>query len=211
MHADGPTERLGRGRLAHAAALLAESLFDDPAYAFVFPDARTRRVGLERFFRLHLGNHLLHRCTFVDDTEDLPVAATVTLRPPGGIRVTRLAQLTAASKFVAAVGPGPLKRLLQIARLYEELERAAAGGRPYWHVHMMAVAPSRRGRGVGRALLERALDTRAGATEPVVLTTHKPLNVRFYERAGFRVVAEQRVAPDRRQGHPVWSMRRDRA
>ena len=52
----------------------------------------------------------------------------------------------------------------------------------------IAVAPDRRGRGVGRALLTRGLAALAGRTDVVWLDVHhdNPAAIRLYERAGFR-------------------------
>jgi GNAT superfamily N-acetyltransferase len=207
-----PANPLSRDLLLPTASVLAEALADDPAYAFVFPDATRRRASLERFFSLHLSNHVPHGCTFVRgpcevDAEG-PVTATVTVRPPGGIKVSKVRQARSIAQFTLGAGPAALRRLLRIARIYEALERSAAGGKPYVHVHMMAVAPRLQGRGIGAALLSEALGRCASAQAPVVLTTHKAANVRFYERAGFRVAEEHRIAPGGRD-YTVWAMRRD--
>ena len=52
----------------------------------------------------------------------------------------------------------------------------------------IAVAPERRGRGIGRALLAKGLTALAGRTDIVRLDVHhdNPAAIRLYERAGFR-------------------------
>jgi predicted N-acetyltransferase YhbS len=74
---------------------------------------------------------------------------------------------------------------------------------------MMAVAPELQGKGIGGALLESVLRRAARDPAPIVLTTHKAINVRFYQRAGFRVTHEERVAPAGAAPYAVWCMRRD--
>lgn len=65
-----------------------------------------------------------------------------------------------------------------------------------WEVTNTAVAEAARGRGVGRLLLERAVDEArtAGATRVVLATGAADVgNLRFYQRCGFRMT---RVVPD---------------
>jgi ribosomal protein S18 acetylase RimI-like enzyme len=63
------------------------------------------------------------------------------------------------------------------------------GPGPTGHLRGMAVRPEHHGRGIGRALLDRALDSlaRAGCTR-VTLDSTLPLRraARFYEKNGFR-------------------------
>jgi GNAT superfamily N-acetyltransferase len=61
-------------------------------------------------------------------------------------------------------------------------------------VKNMAVSPARQGRGVGRALMEAALEL-AGGEELVVATAAADVgNLRFYQRLGFRPRSIERDA-----------------
>lgn len=65
-----------------------------------------------------------------------------------------------------------------------------------WEVLNTAVAEHRRGEGIGRRLLDRAVDeARADGARRVVLATATADigNLRFYQRCGFRM---ERVVPD---------------
>jgi hypothetical protein len=44
---------------------------------------------------------------------------------------------------------------------------------------------------------------------PVVLTTHQPINVRFYERAGFHVAHQESLRLPGAPAYRVWGMRRE--
>ncbi len=75
-----------------------------------------------------------------------------------------------------------------------------------WEVTNTAVAESHRGRGVGRALLARAVDeARAAGMSRVVLATATADigNLRFYQRCGFRMthVVQDTFGPA--QGYPA--------
>lgn len=194
-------------QVAESARLLTEALHDDPAYAFAFPG--DSKPGLrEEFFRRHLSNHVPHHCAFVRAGTRGEVDATVTLRPPGGVPFSRLVLLRAFALFAFAHGFDVLRRLSLIQHHYEALERRASPG-PYWHVHMMGVRPELQGKGIGGALLGDVLATTRGSRAPIVLTTHKEINVRFYQRAGFDVAFEEDVPLPASQPFRVWCMRRE--
>jgi GNAT superfamily N-acetyltransferase len=82
---------------------------------------------------------------------------------------------------------------------------AVAHNADVWEVTNTAVAESARGLGVGRALLERAVDEAgaAGVARVVLATATADVgNLRFYQRCGFRMT---HVVPDAfgpLQGYP---------
>jgi ribosomal protein S18 acetylase RimI-like enzyme len=200
---------LEREHLPAASRLLAAALADDPAYAAIFPAPATRMSALRRFFEGHLATHVPHRCSSVRLADHGAVLATVTVRPPGGIAAPPAALVRGLLSLALAHGARTIQRLLAVKEAYDELERDASEGRPHWHVHMMAVQPRLQGQGIGRALLDDALAITSTEAAPIVLTTHRAINVRFYERAGFAVVGERNVAPAKAAPYPVWSMRRE--
>jgi ribosomal protein S18 acetylase RimI-like enzyme len=195
------------------ARLLASAFDDDPAYAYLFPDAAARPLGLRDFFRRNLATHLPFGCTFVEKDQG-ELLATVTLRPPEGVKVSALTMIRRGLvPFAIDHGAGAVRRLLALKRAYDDLERAASRSRPHWHVHMMVVAPALQGRGVGSKLLAAALDRAIGARaregHEVVLTTHKPRNVAFYRRLGFETIDERDITVDpQATRYRVWSMTR---
>jgi GNAT superfamily N-acetyltransferase len=74
-----------------------------------------------------------------------------------------------------------------------------------WEVTNTAVAESRRGDGVGRALLERAADeARAAGVRRLVLATGAADvgNLRFYQRCGFRMTGVVRDVFTPANGYP---------
>jgi GNAT superfamily N-acetyltransferase len=75
---------------------------------------------------------------------------------------------------------------------------------------MMAVAPEQQRRGHGAALLQQILarETATAPTLPIVLTTHLPRNVVFYQRASFDVIDERELEPPGAPKYTVWTMRR---
>jgi ribosomal protein S18 acetylase RimI-like enzyme len=107
-------------------------------------------------------------------------------------------------------GLSATRRLLRLSAEYTDLEREVTGGVPHWYVHMMGIAPKLQGRGLGAKLLDLVLEEQTdGRSDSIALNTNNFENVRFYSRAGFRVV-DKRDMPDasERGVYPCWSMSR---
>ena len=80
------------------------------------------------------------------------------------------------------------------------------GGEPAWHLDSVAVQPELRGRGIGAALIDFGLARARAGGVGAYLETGNPRNVAYYERFGFRTVADE-DAPD--GGPHIWFMRWD--
>jgi GNAT superfamily N-acetyltransferase len=207
-----PLEPLAPDLVAGTASLLADAMDDDPAYGFMLPPSRARRARLADFFERNLLAHMPYRCTYVA-LDAQQVVGTVTVRPPGGITVSLWTMLRRGLlPFAVANGASAVRRLLTLRTTYDGLEADHLAGGPHWLVHMMGVAPSRQGTGLGSSILRRALAATADAADrtacPVGLTTHKERNVVFYRRAGFVVVDERELELAPGRPYRVWTMRR---
>ena len=78
-------------------------------------------------------------------------------------------------------------------------------GEEVWEVTNTAVVQSQRGRGAGRALLERAVDgARAAGVRRLILATGAADvgNLRFYQRCGFRMTHVVRDVFTPENGYP---------
>ncbi len=207
-----PLEPLAPDLVAATASLLADAMDDDPAYGFMLPPSPARHARLADFFERNLLAHLPYRCTYVA-LDARHVVGTVTVRPPGGITVSLWTMLRRGLlPFAVANGASAVRRLLTLKTTYDRLEAEHLAGDPHWLVHMMGVAPSRQGAGLGSSILRSALAATADAADrtacPVGLTTHKERNVVFYRRAGFVVVDERELELAPGPPYRVWTMRR---
>jgi len=77
---------------------------------------------------------------------------------------------------------------------------------PHWFLDHLAVAPERRGEGLGTALVELGVGFARRDGVPAFLETARPGNVGYYERLGFRVVADEHAPGG---GPRLWFMRSD--
>jgi ribosomal protein S18 acetylase RimI-like enzyme len=75
---------------------------------------------------------------------------------------------------------------------------------PHWYLAQIAVTPGRQGRGHGSALLRSGLERCDRDGLPAYLESSSPRNRALYERHGFDVIDEVRVA----DSPPIWPMLR---
>lgn len=75
---------------------------------------------------------------------------------------------------------------------------------PHVHLGPIAVAPEFQGQGVGSTLMERYIEYLEQNKMAGYLETDKAVNVRFYEKFGFKVCLEEELI-----GTPVWYMWRE--
>lgn len=72
------------------------------------------------------------------------------------------------------------------------LARVVSDGATICYLHDVLVNPTHQGNGVGRALVQLALEAYANVCQKVLLTDDQPAQRRFYESLGF---SEAAVAP----------------
>jgi GNAT superfamily N-acetyltransferase len=114
--------------------------------------------------------------------------------------------------------PRCVTRMLGLMNQFETAEHATiddecvrvrdSGGpevAPWWTLSMMAVAPEAQGAGIGSALLRMALSL-VPAQTPVVLSTQKEINTRFYRKAGFEVRRDETFCAGEPGAFRTWSM-----
>jgi GNAT superfamily N-acetyltransferase len=77
---------------------------------------------------------------------------------------------------------------------------------PHWFLDHLAVAPERRGEGIGSALVELGVGFARREGVPAFLETARPGNVGYYGRLGFRVVADEHAPGG---GPRLWFLRAD--
>ena len=189
-----PVETLGDADADEVVDVLCEAFRDYPVMRYVLGQDRSADPGglraLVRYFvmaRVLRGETMLG----IGPPSDLEGAALISrpdsVRSPPGL---------------AALRERLWERLGDAARARYEAFGAAtapfAVDVPHIHLNMIGVRDRVRGRGVGRALIERVHALSAGdeTSEGVTLTTELPSNVPLYEHFGYSVVGRARVAPE---------------
>jgi GNAT superfamily N-acetyltransferase len=189
-----------REERAAATGLLARAFRDNPLNRAVVHRGASARVRANRHgMRAHLppaeraGTLLGARLA-----PEAPLAGVLVAAAPGQWPFPP-PPVAARLRCALLQGPGVARRWARVAEALREAQPVAQR----FYLATLGVEPSLWGRGVGGALLAAWLaqvDARGGRA---YLETDAPRNLRFYERAGFRVAREMRIL-----GVPVWGMER---
>lgn len=166
-------------------AVLAGAFYEDPVIGWLMPDATKRRARLRRFFGIELRHMALPRGR-VWTTNDLTGVALV--MPPGAWRVPPHATLLEGSAFGVHLG--------RAARLGAAMEwrHAREVRKPHYYVRDVGVLPEVQGKGLGSALMRPMLDLCDREGLPAYLEASSERSAALYERLGFRLIDELRIA-----------------
>jgi ribosomal protein S18 acetylase RimI-like enzyme len=179
--------------------VLVRAFAADPLVAWaVRPDAR-RGDAHRRLFDLFLRRLTLPHGE-VYTTTDLRGAALWT--PPGTWRQGLWEQVAHLPDWLAIVGP---RRVRRVFGPVDGLLRRHPH-RPHFYLPILGVDPAVQGRGIGGALVQPVLTRCDREGVPAYLENTNRRNLAFYERRGFRVVAELALASG---GPTVWPMWRE--
>jgi GNAT superfamily N-acetyltransferase len=163
-------------------AVLAEAFFEDPVLGWLMPDDSKRRARLRRFFAIELRHLALPRGR-VWTTSDLTGAALSL--PPGAWRVPLRVTLLEGSAFGV--------HLSRAARLGAAMEWRHVR-ESHYYVRDVGVHPDMQGKGLGSALLRPMLDRCDWEGLPAYLEASSERNAALYERLGFQLTDELRIA-----------------
>ena len=184
---DAATEDVGKLRPATRADVaglrdsLADAFYDDPIWGWLMPEGRTRRARLRRFYEVEL-RHVALRRGRAWTTDDLSGAAIST--PPGAWRVPPRAMLLQA---FCGLSLGRAARLLPVVE-------SRHPRLPHYYFPHIGVAPPAQGKGIGNALVRRTLERCDREGRHAYLEASSERSAALYERLGFRIVEELRVA-----------------
>lgn len=168
--------------VGHLASTLAQAFYDDPVFGWLIPDDASRLRRLRRFFAIELRHFALPRgCVWT--SEDLSGASLST--PPGRWRVPPLAGLLQ--------GPAFGRHMMRAGRLLAAVERRHLR-EPHHYFAVIGVTPEMQGKGLGSALMGPTLDCCDKEGLPAYLEASSERSAALYERLGFQITSELRVA-----------------
>ncbi len=173
-----------------ASSALTESLFDDAFYWAITEDCGNDLAARKRALNLYFQYSLEEagrtgRCVLAPDP-NLGAAAWLLPRTPA----VDAAESAAKSEYLAsALGPRGRENYYRIVRYMAPLA-ARVVPPDSWYLSIVGILPSAQGRGLGAKLLAGTLAEASRAHVTCYLETFTPRNLKFYERLGFRKVAE---------------------
>lgn len=162
--------------------VLAEAFYEDPIFSWLIPDDTRRQARLRRYFAIELRYFALAKGR-VWTTSDLTGAALST--PPGVWRVPLHATLMEGGAFGTHIP--------RAARLGAAMEWRHIRERHYY-VRDIGVHPDTQGQGLGSKLMRPTLDRCDQEGLPAYLEASSERSAALYERLGFRLTSELRIA-----------------
>lgn len=179
---------------AVAAATLTAALSPDPFYQAITVDCGNNeepRSGLlERYFRDALEEAIRSGRCVIHEDPTLGAAAWHLPHAPQGEAAQGAAKLHRLSALLGTRGLENYRRMIDfMSRESRQLVPADA-----WYLSIIGVHPLAQGRRIGDMLLAPTLAEADAQGAYAFLETFAPRTVRFYERVGFRQIA-QRLEP----------------
>lgn len=186
-----------------AAAVAARAFYTDPFFEHLGPPALLRYRGLSLFFRANL-RHLgpKGRLTTVRDSRDRVVGVSAWITTDGYPLPLRH-ELGSTPGTVRALYRRP--RALVDGMAYLNAMAKNHPKEPHWYLFLLVADPEMQRSGIGRALLETALEEVDAEGVAAYLETQKFDNLAYYQRFGFELVGELTPTSD---GPPLYCMRR---
>lgn len=181
------------------AAVMGRAFEDDPPFAWMLPDDRTRQKRAGRFFATLVRTEALgYGAVEVACLDGAVVGAAIWL-PPGHWTPTIPEQLRSLPGFARAFG----RRLRQAVALEQGMVRAHPR-EPHWYLYAVGVEPARQGSGVAGPLLRSRLARCDQAGEPAYLESTKPANVPLYQHFGFEPTGPMALPDGAPVITPMW-------
>ena len=180
------------------AASMARAFWDDPLQCWLLPDEVTRLDRLERMFagQARFASVPMGAC-YTDDT----CATAAFWTPPG--KLQPIAEVLASMEPLEhIVGADAMPRFQSAFSAMHAVHPVV----PHFYLAGLGTDPPVQGTGLGSAVLQPVLTRCDREHIPAYLESTKEVNVRFYERHGFRVTEEIAPPPD---GPILWCMWRD--
>jgi ribosomal protein S18 acetylase RimI-like enzyme len=180
-------------------SMLARAFYEDPVNAWVIPDDLQRQQRLP----VLLGTIARYGAMY-GRVDTLGEHAAAIWLPPDATEMPIRRMLRAGLvQLGLTLGPGGTRRILAYSA-YTEAVQARILPDPHWYLFTLGVEPTHQRQGLGAKVLYPVLDQADHDGVPCYLETSNPDNLRFYQRQGFTVVAEDYVP----NGPHFWAMRR---
>ena len=177
--------------VARAADVLVASFADYPIFQYVVPDRRGRSRRLAEVFRFLVRRGLLNG-EVLAPSERIE-AVSIWFRSEGADSSAVTALRAGLVGLCMRVGFGVVSKLMQVSATKSRV-RAELISRPYSLLDVIGVEPSLQGQGFARRMLKEKLCELDSQHLPCYLETSRMITAQYYERFGFTLVHQYRLA-----------------
>ena len=190
---------LDRSQLRRVSELLSAAFFEDPWFAWMFPEETARRVCGSMWMRVTAEASFDAGHAYVTTEGDAVTGASLWAPPEVNLFTTE--RFTPLWHLVVGANPTRVDELREGFALISAMHPT---DEPHFYLNTIGVDPSRRGMGDGRLLVEPVLEVADREGRPSYLESSNPRNVSFYERLGFRTLDEVAMPGGGPSMRPMW-------
>ncbi|HEX3930091.1 MAG TPA: GNAT family N-acetyltransferase [Nocardioides sp.] len=195
------------GDVAALSAAMAEGFVGEAVTGWMLPQRLGRQARLRRMFAIELEVLALPRGGLVLTADDAAspgrlVGGCIVL-PPDQWQMPKQTDGRTALRWLRVYGRW-LTRAIRVQRVMEEHHPT----QPHYYVRWVAVRPGLRDAGLGRALMQPALDRCDSEHLPAYIEASSERSAALYERLGF---VHQGMYDLPEGGPPIWPMVRPAA
>jgi ribosomal protein S18 acetylase RimI-like enzyme len=182
--------------------MLSRAFYDDPLQIYTLPDPAERAARSPALFAAALRYGQLFGEVLT--TAGPPVGVAIWIRPDAWDITPQRAAAARLDRLPEEIGADAAGRFFSALAAADPYHRRDVDP-VHWWVMVLGVAPEAQGRGLARSLLEPVMERAEAAGQPCYLETANPKNIAFYERFGFRRIAE---ILEPASGLKFWTFRR---
>ena len=183
-----------------ASEVLAQGMRDNPLHIKALGDnPESREHSLAGVFRAFLFAEASKKGFVLGAFHGDALVGVCGMMRPGCCQLSPAEKLTLLPKLLRHCGFGGTGRLLSQFGNWSNHDPKA----PHWHLGPVGIRRELQGRGIGSVLMKAFCELVDTDKMPAWLETDKEINVKFYRKFGFAVIAEDVV-----NGTPNWFMER---
>lgn len=180
------------GDILQVADLLARAFESDPMLKYLTVRSKEPLFARNAYFRF-----CFHSTQIRLLTDDCRAAALWTLP---GAKVSLAKQLTLVPTIIRKVDFVSVPRCVRAMVAMDQ----AHPKEPHYYLMAVGVDPESQGKGLGSQIINKTLVDCDRIGVPSYLDTSNPRNIPLYERLGFKVIAETRIAKDAPEFWSMW-------
>jgi GNAT superfamily N-acetyltransferase len=200
--------QLDRTQIAMASEVAAKAFADDPVFQYLTPDDPELRFQA----MIWLMNRAIAYCMQYDHVYTTPdVQGIAAWLPPGEfssdpLQLLRMMMRLQLYALPWQVGWNRLGQWLNVLATTEKAHHQDMGNSPHWYLGIMVVHPAFQGKGLGCQLLQPMLRQASEEGLPCYLVTFTEQAVHFYQKNGFEIVRQQKLASNAPR---FWTLKRN--